>query len=400
MAGTSRDGIDVAVVEISGRFPLNRIELLHTETFPYPPWLVTELGTSPEEIDAEKLSTLDFLLGELFGRSVLLTLEAAGLRPDEIDVIGSHGQTLLHRPKGVRIKTDLVRSTLQIGSGAAIARITGIDTISDFRSADITVGGEGAPLVPVFDFAVLRSRTRSRVALNVGGIANLTAIPAGAGLCDIWSFDTGPGNCMIDTAVQILTHDERRFDGDGKMAREGKVDGRTYDEIVSHPYLKRKPPKSTGWNEFGRAYTEKAVWKMLSRGLPAVDVVRTLTDATAETIWGAIKDFVLPRMDVDDMVVTGGGNHNPVLMEGLALRLPRVALDAGEAFGIDSDAKEAMAFGYLAYLFLRGIPGNIISQTQNLPPAVLGALYPASGLWRSNLTTFPPGPVTEPSPLG
>jgi anhydro-N-acetylmuramic acid kinase len=376
MAGTSMDGIDVALVEIRGRFPLNRFTLLHARTYPYPPWLAAELAAPPETLSAEKLSTLDFLLGSLFGQSVLITLEEAGLEPDKIDVIGSHGQTLLHRPQGVRIKSQVVRSTLQIGSGSVIAQTTGIDTVSDFRSADLAVGGEGAPLVPVFDFAVFRSRTRSRLALNVGGIANATAIPAGAGACDIWSFDTGPGNCMMDAAVQILSKGRQRFDTDGELARQGVADPEIVSQILRHHYFGRRPPKSTGLGEFGRTYTEKIVWKMLSRGFSKADVLRTLTSATCESMVRAIRDFVLRRIDLDDVIVTGGGSHNRLLMEGLRSGLPGIALDAGEAFGIDSDAKEAMAFAYLAYLYLKRIPGNVMTQAQMLRPAVLGALYP------------------------
>jgi anhydro-N-acetylmuramic acid kinase len=376
MSGTSRDGIDVAVIEIAGRFPTNRIKLLHAETSPYPRWLVRELTVPTGHLDAEKVTTLHFFLGEIFGKRVMKALESAGLDPEDVAVIGSHGQTLLHRPGGVKLKTNLVRSTLQIASGAVIAQVTGIDTVSDFRSADIAVGGEGAPLVPVFDYVALRSKTKSRVALNIGGIANLTALPKGGSIRDIWSFDTGPGNCMVDTAVRILTKDRLRCDRNGRMAKRGRVDRKMLAEILSHSYFKRKPPKSTGWGEFGQKYTEGIVWKMLAKRRSKQDILRTVTEATCESIAQAVTNLVYSRMEVDEVVVTGGGGHNPVIMDGIRGTLSGVRVDAGEAFGIFSDAKEAMAFAYLAYLNLKRIPGNVISQNDNLKPAVLGSLYP------------------------
>jgi anhydro-N-acetylmuramic acid kinase len=380
MSGTSRDGIDVAFVEIGDRFPQSTIRLIHAETIPYPGWLRKMLMLPPSRLTAQDVASLDFAVGKLFGLAVLKALRHAGLERDDIDVIGSHGQTLLHMPRGVRIGNQVVRSTLQVGHGAVIAEATGITTVSDFRSADIAVGGEGAPLVPIFDYAVLRSRSKSRVALNIGGIANLTAIPRDGMLRSMTSFDTGPGNCMIDTAVRLLTGGRRGYDRDGEVASRGTPDTRELERILSHPYFKRKPPKSTGWEEFGEDLTRRVVGRMKRRNLRKKVIVRTVTEVVCESIGRAIEDFVVPLMRPDEVIVTGGGSKNRFLMKRLSCRLrkisPSIVVGPGEAFGINSDAKEACAFAYLAYLCVRRIPANVVSLNAGLKPAVLGAIYP------------------------
>ncbi len=378
MSGTSRDGVDVAVVKISGSFPSNKIKSLHAETFGYPPWLRTLLLTPLADLTVEDMSGLDFLLGELYAEYALRAIHSAGLEPRNIDAIGSHGQTLLHLPQGRDLGERRVRSTLQVGSGAVIAQKSGITTISDFRSADIAAGGEGAPLVPVYDYAALRSSRKSRVALNIGGIANLTAIPRKAGLTGILAFDTGPGNCMIDSALRMLSGDGPAFDRGGALARLGEVDEACLEEVLSNPYFSRKPPKTTGWEDFGERYTRRLVEAMAGGGRSTRDIVRTFTEITAATIANAIEDFVRPEMELDEIIVTGGGSHNSMLMGILRQRLPEIPLDIGEAYGIDSDAKEACAFAYLAYLNLEGIPANIASQAAGLEPAILGSIsHPA-----------------------
>jgi anhydro-N-acetylmuramic acid kinase len=378
MSGTSRDGIDIALVRIDGKFPKNRVELVHPESFDYPSRVRDLLMTPPEKLTAEQVVGLDFRLGKIFGESAARAIENAGLAPDKVEAIGSHGQTLLHFPQGRDLAGETVSSTLQVGSGAVIAQTTGITTVSDFRSSDIAVGGEGAPLVPVFDYVVLRSSKHSRIALNIGGIANLTAIPKKADIDDLVAFDTGPGNCMIDTAVRLKTGGETRFDKDGALARLGDIDDVCVREVTSHPYFSRKPPKTTGWEEFGEAYTQKIVDSMSGRGKSVKDMIRTLTEVTSKTIVDAIENFVRPEMEIDEVIVTGGGSHNSMLMGSLRRRLPDTVIDVGEAYGLSSDFKEACAFAYLAYLCLNDIPANVVSQAAGLDPAILGAIYPGA----------------------
>ncbi|MFZ1946788.1 MAG: anhydro-N-acetylmuramic acid kinase [bacterium] len=381
MSGTSRDGIDVAFVEIAGKFPDNRVRLVHAETVRYPAWLGARLREDCRHFSGREVAALDFAVGEAFGRAAVKAAEHAGLSPRDVAVVGSHGQTLLHMPGGARLGAKAVRATLQVGNGAVIARLAGIPVVADFRSADIAVGGEGAPLVPVYDYVTLRSRERARVALNIGGIANLTAIPRGGRPDQMVCFDTGPGNCMLDVATRILTRGRRAFDRDGALARAGTMDRYRMKRLLEHPYYKRRPPKSTGWEEFGEDYTMRLLLKMVrGRRREAGMIMRTFTETVAESIAAAIGDFVAPVMCPDDVIVTGGGSKNDFLMTCLRRRLfkrfPMIVVERGEAFGIDSDAKEACAFAYLAYLHLKGVPGNLASQAAGLPPAILGALYP------------------------
>jgi anhydro-N-acetylmuramic acid kinase len=424
MSGTSRDGVDVAVVKVSGSFPSNKIKTLHSETFAYPAWLRSLLLKPLKDLSIEDISGLDFLLGEVYAEYALRAIQAAGLESGKVNAIGSHGQTLLHLPQGRALGERTVRSTLQVGSGAVIAQKTGILTVSDFRSADIAAGGEGAPLVPVYDYVVLRSSKKSRVAINIGGIANLTAIPRRAALGDVIAFDTGPGNCMMDAALRLRSGSEAAaggedaskpvrhadpdpgggkaqasrhqgqpplhggaalassrqappaFDRDGGLARLGETDAECVEEVLAHPYFSRKPPKTTGWEEFGEDYTRGLVDAMAARGGGTRDMLRTFAEITAATLANAIEDFVRPNMDVDEVIVTGGGSHNSALMGFLRQRLPEVPVDTGEAHGIDSDAKEACAFAYLAYLNLEGIAANIVSQAAGLEPAILGSVSP------------------------
>jgi anhydro-N-acetylmuramic acid kinase len=405
--------VDAAIVRISGSFPSNKVKTFYAETYAYPPWLKALLHTPLKDMSVEDVSGLDFLLGELYGEYALRAIQSAGLDPDDVDAIGSHGQTLLHLPGGRKIGERTVRSTLQVGSGAVIAHKAGVLTVSDFRSADIAAGGEGAPLVPVYDYVALRSSKKSRVALNIGGIANLTAIPKKARLEEVIAFDTGPGNCMIDTALRLQTAvgpqpgrdagsaPDRNstspsdrggalarlkggapldggltpaFDRDGALARVGEPDDECIEEVLSHPYFARKPPKTTGWEDFGAEYTGGLVASMAGRGGSTSDMLRTLTEITGATIANAIEDFVRPQMEVDEVIVTGGGTHNSMLMGLLKKRLPEIPVDTGEAFGIDSDSKEACAFAYLAYLRLEGIPANIVSRAAGSEPALLGSI--------------------------
>ncbi|MFH1311657.1 MAG: anhydro-N-acetylmuramic acid kinase [Candidatus Eisenbacteria bacterium] len=376
MSGTSRDGIDVAIVEIGGRYPRNRIRHIHSEDYQYPGSVRELLMKEPEELALQDVAGMRFMLGRLFGEKALQTINHAGLKPADIDCIGSHGQTLLHLPSGAKLGWRTVSSTLQVGSGAVIAQVTGITTVTDFRSADIAVGGEGAPLVPVYDYATLRSSKKSRIALNIGGIANLTGVARGASPKDIVAFDTGPGNCMIDIAVSLLTGGEVGFDRDGEMAHRGEPDVQELKRLLEHSYFRRKPPKSTGWEEFGVPFTKSVLERMLSRGLSHSTIISTLTEFTCESIARAIRGHVAPLMSVDEIIVTGGGSRNSVLMEGLKTRLPESEVMTGEALGIPSLTREACAFAYLGYLCLKRIPANIVSQSHGLAPAILGSIHP------------------------
>lgn len=380
ISGTSRDGIDVAIVEIEGEFPRNRLRQVHSQTLRFPSPLRRHLLSLGEKACLEEIAALDFLLGEVFARAVLKTIESSGLETCQIDVIGSHGQTVLHRSQGVSLVGKRIKATCQIGNGGVIATLTGIPTVSDFRTGDIAAGGEGAPLVPILDYALFASKTKSRIAVNIGGISNMTVIPRGGELRRLLAFDCGPGNCMIDAAVRHLTKGRKQYDIDGRIASKAEPDTKEVRRILRHPYFYRRPPKSAGWFEFGDDFTLTSVKRMQEMGLGMSQIVRTLTEVSVQAIVDSIMRFVYPylraeELPIDEVIVTGGGCRNPVIMNSLRERLKPVEVLVGEDVGINSDTKEAVAFAYLAYLRLMEIPANIVTQNLGGKPAVLGALY-------------------------
>jgi anhydro-N-acetylmuramic acid kinase len=272
--------------------------------------------------------------------------------------VGCHGQTIYHEG-GV--------STLQIGEAAVIAERLGVPVISDFRTADIAAGGQGAPLVPYVDYLLLRSRRFGRVALNIGGIANITAIPPGGKPEEVIAFDTGPGNMVIDALVQQYTKGRRRFDRGGLIAAGGEVDRALLDRLLDDPFFRRKPPKSAGREQYGAEFAAAL------EGAPQ-NLIATATVLTAATIATGIERFVRPRMPVDEIVASGGGAHNPQILAHLAGFLPGVAVATSEDHGISIDGKEAVAFAVLAHETWRRRPANLPSATGARHSAILGKI--------------------------
>jgi anhydro-N-acetylmuramic acid kinase len=285
-----------------------------------------------------------------------------------IGLVGCHGQTIFHEGQPVKFLGRRVASTLQIGEAAVLAERTGIPVVNDFRPRDIACGGRGAPLVPLVDYLLYRDRRLGRVALNIGGIANLTAIPAGARAEKVIAFDTGPGNMVIDQLVSRATEGRQKYDRGGRMARRGRVNRELLDELLDEPYYRAKPPKTAGREQYGKEFVERLV----GTGLALPGLVATATALTAATVAAGIERFVRPRMKVDELIVSGGGAHNPEIMEHLAGFLPGVAVATSADFGIDVDAKEAIAFAVLAYQTWRGRAGNLPSATGARRAAVLG----------------------------
>ncbi len=380
ISGTSRDAVDVAIVEISGDYPNNKVTEIFSQSFSFTSGIHKRLLNLSEKATIEEIAALDFLLGEIFASCVQKALRICDLKPSDVDVIGCHGQTVLHRSEGIRIGGRKVKATYQIGNGGVIANLTGIPTVSDFRCADIAAGGEGAPLVPILDYVLFSSKTKSRVAINIGGISNITVIPRGADPSRLLAFDCGPGNCMIDVAVRHLTSGNKKYDKDGRIAMGGEPDIWEVKRIMRHAYFSRRPPKSAGWFEFGEDFTLSSISRMERRGLGVSAIIRTLTEVTVEAIADSLERFVFAHLKdeelpIDEVIVTGGGCRNPVIMRRLRERLEPIEVLVGEELGINSDTKEAIAFAYLAYLRLMEIPGNIVTQNYGGKPAVLGALY-------------------------
>ncbi|HFE52409.1 MAG TPA: anhydro-N-acetylmuramic acid kinase, partial [Bacteroidetes bacterium] len=314
MSGTSADGVDVAVVEIRGVGADATFRLQHFGTVAYPR-SVREAVLAVAQAEAVRLADvarLNMRLGELFAEAAEQVVERAGLRLSEVDLIGSHGQTIGHFPEPANFLGNQTRATVQIAEPAVIAKRTGVPTVADFRVSDLAVGGEGAPLVPYFDWLALRHLNRNVVALNIGGIANVTVLPKGASLEQVLASDTGPGNAMIDTLTEIYWGEP--MDAGGRHASQGRIDNEWLDRLMREAYFHRVPPKSTGRETFGRAFAKRLAEEAPRRGLYPEDVLATVTAFTARSVAEAINDFVLPRMAVDEILVSGGGARNPFLL--------------------------------------------------------------------------------------
>lgn len=365
MSGTSLDGIDVAICDIQRR----SIRTVAFHTTPYPSAVHDAiLGVSNTTTATAQIARLHFLLGELYARAVRETCRREGVAVKSIQLIGCHGQTIYHQGEPERFLGRPVAATLQIGEAAMIAEQIGAPVVSDFRPRDLAAGGKGAPLVPYVDYLLFRHLRRGRVALNIGGIANITAIPPGAKPGQVMAFDTGPGNMVIDALTAEYTHGRQRFDPDGRIAAQGKVNRRLFDRLVADRYYTRRPPKTAGREQYGAEF----IARLKRSGLSLPDLIATATALTAAAIAAGIGRFVKPRMRVDDLIASGGGVHNARLMEYLTALLPGARITTSEEFGVNVDAKEAVAFAVLAYETARRRPSNLPSATGARHPAILG----------------------------
>lgn len=364
ISGTSADGIDAALV----RFENERPALVAGLTYPWEEHLrrlILAVAQDEERLDLDRYGHLDVAVGLAFADAAQAVMRKAGVAAADVTAIGSHGQTIRHRPTGEH------PFTLQIGDASVIAERTRVDTVADFRRADVAAGGQGAPLVPAFHATVLRPSSGSRVVLNLGGIANVTRLDA-TGM--VTGFDTGPANGLMD--AWCLRHRGEPFDRDGRFAAAGQVDDRLLAELLDDAYFALPPPKSTGREHFHLRWLD-----MHSRvaDVAPEDVQATLLALSVVSVADAIENHA---SDAADVIACGGGVHNGALMDGLAARLQGRPLMVSTAFGIDPDMMEAMAFAWLAYRRLRGEPGNLAAVTGASGPRLLGAVYaaPAQGV--------------------
>ena len=373
MSGTSADGVDAAIVDIAGR----RIDVLAFETAPYRPDLRRQILQlcNPQTARVDDLCHLNFVIGEVFAEAVIRLARKARLALRSIDVIGSHGQTVCHMPEGRRFGRATIRSTLQIGEPSIIAERTGITTVADFRPRDMAAGGQGAPLVAYADHVLFSHGRRARAVQNIGGIANVTYLPAGGGIDKVVAFDTGPGNMVIDRLAERVTGGRQRFDTNGRLARRGRVSRRLLAELMRHQFLRRRPPKTTGREDFGAPFADELYSRARARRLSGPDILATATAFTAASIADAYRRF-LPSA-VDEVILCGGGSRNGALTDMLIALLHPAAVAASDDFGIDADAKEAVSFAILAAATVRGVPGNVPSATGARRPVVLGKIVPA-----------------------
>lgn len=378
MSGTSVDGVDAALVEISGTDSEPKVKLLAFENKPYPPQVRKKIFSlfTPANATVDKVGYMNFLLGEIYAKSALSVIEKAGMKPEEIDVIGSHGQTIWHAPIPESPDGIPVAYTVQIGEGSIIAERTGILTVSDFRVADMAAGGQGAPLVPFSEYLLYRREKETILLQNIGGIGNMTVMPAGAKPRDVFAFDTGPGNMIIDAVISAVTGGEKTYDTGGETAVKGKVCNALLDILKGEPYYRQPLPKTTGREHFGVQYTEKILSWWKENPIPVEDLLATVTDLTAYSIADAYERYVLPKYQASEIIVGGGGSYNATLLRFMKERFAPhgVAVRTQEDLGLSSDAKEAVAFALMADCCMRGKANTLPSVTGAEHPAVMGKI--------------------------
>ena len=376
MSGTSADGIDVALTRISGAPPHLDAKLLGHTSSRFPAPLRKEILRVAEQqaISAGELSQLNFRLGEIFADAAIAACRRFRIAPSKIALIGSHGQTIFHQGQAANYFGSPTASTMQIGEPSVIAARTGITTVGDFRPADMALGGQGAPLVPFADYVLYRHPKVGRVSLNLGGIANVTVIPASAKPRQVFAFDTGPANMLIDALVTHFTHGRQRFDKSAQLASRGRTIPALLDELLGDPYLRIAPPKSTGREYYGAAYVKKLLALGRRHGAKPNDLIRAATIFTALTVVDALHRFVLPKTKVQQLIVSGGGARNPLILAQLSAALPGVEVRPSSQLGVPEDAKEAFAFAILAYETFHQRPANLSSATGARGPVILGKI--------------------------
>jgi anhydro-N-acetylmuramic acid kinase len=401
MSGTSADAIDVALARISGAPPNVSPKLVNRTSINFPKAIRTEILRVAEQqpITAGELGQLNFRLGEVFADAALTACKRFRITAKKIALIGSHGQTIFHQGQPVPYLGSPTASTLQIGEPSIIAARTGVTTVADFRPADIALGGQGAPLVPYADYLLYRHPSMGRVSLNLGGIANITVLPAAAKPSQIFAFDTGPANMLIDALVSHFTRGRQRFDKDATIAQAGRAIPAFLDELMKDPYLKIAPPKSTGREYYGRAYLKTLLSLARRHQAKPADTIRAATIFTALSVVDALHRFVLPRHKIHQLIISGGGARNPLILAQLTAALAastqaesltgtqraaphvrnkpassKIELLSSAQLGVPEDAKEAFAFALMAYETFHRRPANLPSATGARGAAILGKI--------------------------
>ena len=376
MSGTSVDGIDAAIVEIIGHGLETEVDLIAFETFPFPSGVPQRILAlcQPETGRVDDICEMNFYIGHLFAEAVKHILQKSGMRARDIDLIGSHGQTIHHLPKNANTACNVSRypSTLQIGEPAVIAHETGIPTIADFRVADMAAGGQGAPLVSYPDYLLFHDSEKTVGLLNIGGIANLTVLPANGTFDTVCAADTGPGNMCIDAVISEITEGAEHYDKDGMRAAQGTAHQPLINEWLKHPFFQLSPPKTTGREMFGHTYAMECLAACREHKLSDNDCIATLTELTVQTIADYIQRFITGQHRIDTLYVSGGGVHNQTIMRRLGELLSDTAVESVDNSGISADAKEAIAFAILANETLHGNAGNLPSATGASVRKILG----------------------------
>jgi anhydro-N-acetylmuramic acid kinase len=371
-------------VQIEGSARSTRIRLEAFYTFPFPPGMREAILAASDSRSGtvDLLCRLNVALGEIFAEAALEVARQASIPIGAVDLIGSHGQTVQHMPVPSPLAGHSIRATLQLGEPSVIAERTGVMTVADFRPRDMAAGGEGAPLAPYVHYVLFGDAHRTRIIHNIGGISNVTVLPAGGELMDVLAFDTGPGNMPIDGAIGRLTGDRESFDKDGARARCGRVDQALVEELLAHPFLRRLPPKSTGREGFGSVFLDQVFARAMELGVMGDDLIATLTAFTAATIADAYRRFILPRHPHLESVLCGGGSRNPTLTSWFSRELREVEWRVCDDFGISADALEAVIFAVLAHETVCGHAANVPTATGAKRAVILGKVVPGRDGWQ------------------
>lgn len=374
MSGTSGDGIDAALVDIRGQGPSLRVRPLSHVTIPYSSALSRRLLAVASSGSVAEVCHLNVVLGELFAKAALRLMQRSRVSPQAVKLIGSHGQTVHHLPEArVEPGVGRIRSTLQIGEPAVIAERTGVATVADFRQRDLAAGGQGAPLAPYAHYVVFRHPDRARLIVNLGGIANVTYLPARASLRRVQAFDTGPANMVLDALVRHYSRGHESMDRGGRRAARGTADVRLLAKLTAHPFFRCRPPKSTGREEFGEAFVARVLAEVRRRGVRPDHVLATCARLTAWAVADATRWI---RGQVEEVVVGGGGALNQTLMRDLREEFAPTPVRTFEDLGWHSKSFEAVAFALLAYETWHARCANVPSVTGAKAEVVLGALVP------------------------
>ncbi|MGN5653122.1 anhydro-N-acetylmuramic acid kinase AnmK [Bacillus sp. Brlt_9] len=375
MSGTSLDGIDVALVHIEGSGVESKVELIHFTTVPFCNDMKNEIqqALSIENSNVQLICSLNFKLGLCFANAVKEVCKDVNFPLKQLDLIGSHGQTIYHQPKQ---DGCMIPSTLQIGEPAVIAYETNTTVISNFRTMDMAAGGQGAPLVPYSEIILYRHQTKNRLLQNIGGIGNVTVIPSKLSKKSVIAFDTGPGNMIMDEVCQRLF--QLSYDQNGKIAKQGVVVEEVLTYCMNHPFLKMNPPKSTGREQFGEEFVSELLKRFEKHSKE--NILTTVTMFTASSIVYHYKEFILPYYEIDEVILGGGGSYNDTLVGMIrhGLKEEKCTLFLQEDIGYSSEAKEAIAFAILANETYHRNPSNVPSATGAKLSVVLGNI------------TFPP----------
>ncbi|AJG94012.1 anhydro-N-acetylmuramic acid kinase [Bacillus anthracis] len=375
MSGTSLDGIDVALVRIEGSGVDSKVKLIHFTTVPFRNDIKSEIqqALSIENSNVQLICSLNFKLGLCFANAVKEVCKEANFSLEQLDLIGSHGQTIYHQPKP---EGNMIASTLQIGEPAVIAYDTNTTVISNFRTMDMAAGGQGAPLVPYSEVILYRDPSKNRLLQNIGGIGNVTVIPSQKSDQNVIAFDTGPGNMIIDEVCQRLF--QLPYDQNGEIAEQGEVVDEILTYCMNHPFLKMNPPKSTGREQFGEEFVSQLLKRYEKHSKE--NILTTVTMFTASSIVHHYKEFILPYYEIDEVILGGGGSYNDTLVEMIryGLKDEKCTIFIQEDIGYSSEAKEAIAFAILANETYHRNPSNVPSATGAKKSVVLGNVtYPS-----------------------